>query len=232
MASSGFIVDGLEVPIHVINLDSRPDRWEAIERQLAAQGLTAQRIAALTGQDARDRGYRLCVPAQEQPEWRVGDGAFGCAASHIEAYRLIAASEAPGALVLEDDAVLVDDFTTRASLALQSRSSQSSLVSFGWTFYGWTVRGRIAEAAHRLRGLGPRDRLAVQPFEMGAHCYWVSHEFSAAATELMSPVFAPIDAMLRALTHYASWQAEVHWPPLATQDATDSDIQLQPPEPR
>ena len=229
MTSSGLVVDGEDVPIYVINLDTRPERWEAIQRRLAAHGLSAERFSALDGERARSRGYRVCVPATEQPEWRVGDGGLGCAASHIELYRRISEGGDQGAVIFEDDALLADEFTPRTQAALRDRSSQTSLISLGWLFHRRTARGRAADAAYRLRGRGPRDRLALQPFEMGAHCYWVGREFSAAAPELMSPVFAPIDAMLRALTHYASWQCEVHWPPLATQDATPSDIQLEGP---
>ena len=32
---------------------------------------------------------RVSLPRAEQPEWWVGDGALGCAASHIEIYRQI-----------------------------------------------------------------------------------------------------------------------------------------------
>ena len=68
------------------------------------------------------------------------------------------------------------------------------------------------------------DSTTVEPFGFGTHCYWVGPEFAAVSHELMSPIYAPIDAMLRAITHYSSWQAEIHWPSLATQDGSDSDI--------
>ena len=40
----------------------------------------------------------------------------------------------------------------------------------------------------------------------------------------MSPIYAPIDAMIRAVTHYSSWQSEIHWPPLAEEVHSQSDI--------
>ena len=228
MTSSGLVLNGEEVPLFVINLDSRPERWDAIQRRLAVHGLRARRFSALTAGDATARGYRICLPRAEQPEWRVGHGALGCAASHIEIYRQISQGGSQGAVIFEDDALLENDFTARAQAALQNRSSQTALLSLGWLFYRSTARTRVADAANRLRGSGPtRDRLAFQPFGMGSHCYWVSREFAAAAPELMAPVFAPVDAMLRAFTHYASWQSEIHWPPLATQDTSPSDIQVE-----
>lgn len=224
MSAPGLVVDGVPVPIFVINLDSRTDRWSVMFERLEAHGLEAQRMPALTGAGATDLGYRTSVPRDEVPGWRMNPGALGCAASHLEVYRRVAGLDAPGALVLEDDVVFADGFVSRAQRALDTRSSRSALVSLGWTFYKPTARARAKDLTHRLTGRGLRDRLTVQTFGMGAFCYWVSREFASVAPELMTPIYAPLDAMLCAITRYSSWQSEVHWPPIAGVDDSPSDI--------
>jgi hypothetical protein len=181
-------------------------------------------MSALTGDGAQALGYRTALPAHEQPEWRMSEGAIGCAASHIEVYRRIAAADAPGAIVLEDDVVFGDDFVARAQHALDARSSRTVLLSLGWTFYEDRARTRLIDAVYAVARRGRRDRLAGEPFGFGAFCYWVGREFALAAPDLMTPMYAPLDAMLCAITHYSSWQSERHWPPLAGVDDTRSDI--------
>ena len=177
MASSGLVVDGLDVPVLVINLNSRPDRWDAVQSHLSASGLQPQRIPALTALDATDMGYRISVPEVEDAEWRVSPGGLGCAASHLEVYRRVAKMDSPGAVIMEDDVLLADDFVVRAQRALNKRSSQTAVVSLGWLFFTRSPRSRLLDATHRLLGRGSRDRLAVHPFGFGTHCYWVSREF-------------------------------------------------------
>ena len=143
MSAPGLVVDGVPVPIFVINLDSRTDRWSVMFERLEAHGLEAQRMPALTGAGATDLGYRTSVPRDEVPGWRMNPGALGCAASHLEVYRRVAGLDAPGALVLEDDVVFADGFVSRAQRALDTRSSRSALVSLGWTFYKPTARARL-----------------------------------------------------------------------------------------
>ena len=142
----------------------------------------------------------------------------------MEVYRRIAVSDAPGALVLEDDVEFAGDFVTRAQKALDDRSSRTALLSLGWTFFENNARMRLIDATHRVAGRGRRDRLAVQPFGFGAFCYWVSREFTVVAPDMMTPMYAPLDSMLCAITHYSSWQSERHWPPIATVDNSRSDI--------
>ena len=119
MSSSGLLVDGMDVPVFVVDLDSRADRWDAVSRRISAQGLQAQRMSALTGSTASQLGYRTAIPQLEQAEWFMSPGAIGCAASHVEVYRRVAGWDAPGALVLEDDAV-------GASLAADCNRGQHS----------------------------------------------------------------------------------------------------------
>lgn len=88
--------------IYFINLPSRPDRREFMERQLARLGLAAKRVVAKSpaelGADflarhADPRRARFLSPPQ-----------LACTFSHTEAWRAMLADGADRALVLEDDA--------------------------------------------------------------------------------------------------------------------------------
>lgn len=88
---------GQTIPAYVINLDRRPDRWAIISENLHRIGVRVERIAAV---DARLLG---------QQERRVDVGALACAWSHRKAMQAFLDTDAPAALILEDDAELADD---------------------------------------------------------------------------------------------------------------------------
>lgn len=209
---------------YLINLASRPERLAEVYRRLDAVGMRPNRFAALTAQEAWTRGYRSVTPKHEQDEWSLTPGNFGCAATHLEIYASLVSSGRAGALIMEDDVCPVPEFASRVRRAIESRRDETHVVQLGYLFSTPRLASRAKDRLYRLQHGKPRDRLSVEPFRYGTHCYWISAEFAAAARELFNPVFAPIDAMLRATTHYASWQCEVHWPSLAGQDDSPSDI--------
>lgn len=102
------------LPVYVINLDSRRDRWAFMSEQFDQLGIEATRIPAVDAEllakqpatvaDVRKPGWRL-------KEWRGGlnPGALACAYSHLKALRAFLETDAPAAFILEDDAELADD---------------------------------------------------------------------------------------------------------------------------
>ena len=89
------------LPVYVINLDERTDRWEAILDNLKQLGVVGERISAI---DAK----RL---EGTSASWSIDRGAVACAFSHGKALRRFLESNGPAALVLEDDAELAPDTT-------------------------------------------------------------------------------------------------------------------------
>lgn len=81
-------------PVLWINLDARTDRRAFMEQQVAALGLSAERISAVTPADLNTRVDSLSASEQCVTE------------SHRVAWRRLVESGAPYALILEDDAVL------------------------------------------------------------------------------------------------------------------------------
>lgn len=83
------------LPIFYINLSSRPDRREHVERQLQALGLTATRVEAVTPDECQDA-----------PDSMLSPGELGCSRSHQKIWRLLGEQNIAAALILEDDVVL------------------------------------------------------------------------------------------------------------------------------
>lgn len=86
------------LPIFYINMASRTDRRDHVERQLATLGLTAVRIEAVT-------------PAEFQlpPGSPLSSGELGCSRSHQKIWRLMVEQNIAAALILEDDVLLADE---------------------------------------------------------------------------------------------------------------------------
>lgn len=91
------------IPVYVINLDRRPDRWAVMAEQLDRLGIEAERIPAVDGRNLSDRDRRF------GPYGRLLLPAVGCCRSHAAAMRRLLATDAPAALVLEDDIELAED---------------------------------------------------------------------------------------------------------------------------
>ncbi len=104
----------MSLPVYVINLDSRADRWAFMSEQCERLGIKMMRIPAVDAQAlARQPAAAPDVrkPARRLKQWRGGlnPGALACAYSHLKALHAFLETDAPAALILEDDAELADD---------------------------------------------------------------------------------------------------------------------------
>jgi len=96
---------GTPVRALCINLDRRPERWEAFNRNCPIRGV--HRFPAIDGRRVRPPVW-----------WRQGGGAWGCMLSHI---RILEQALTDGldrrgvVLVLEDDALFPPDFAEQAT---------------------------------------------------------------------------------------------------------------------
>lgn len=100
----------MTLPIYVINLDRRPDRWRAISGDLNQIGLMAHRISAIDAQflarqteDGHGNGNELTRV--------MGVGEEACLLSHCKALNEFLLSSHPAALILEDDAEVSSDIS-------------------------------------------------------------------------------------------------------------------------
>ncbi len=99
---------GGALPVFLINLDRRPDRRAFMEEQLSAIGLACTRISARDAETVTDA--EICAEvALDDHLIRMGRGSQCNALNHFEIMRRLVASDAPAAVVLEDDIELSPD---------------------------------------------------------------------------------------------------------------------------
>jgi len=122
---------GAEVRALCINLDRRPERWEAFKRNCPIRGVV--RFPAINGRAVRPPAW-----------WRQGGGAWGCMLSHI---RILEQALTDGLdrsggvlLVLEDDALFPPDFAERAVRFIRALPADWEQVYLGGQHRGLRVR--------------------------------------------------------------------------------------------
>jgi len=141
--------NGLDLPVIVINLPRRVDRWETLRGRMDAAGLTRlirapaidgmhlpeAQIAALMGSDGSN------VEGPPRSHLALTRPAVGCFLSHLAIWRRLIDANLPGALILEDDAaptaVCSDE---RLQSAFASVPGDAGLV-----FPGLIVMGGLAD---------------------------------------------------------------------------------------
>ena len=97
-----------QLPVYVINLDRRPDRWAAISADLKRIGLEAERVPAVDVRTVTDEELGARVDL-ETPLVRMGRGSQATILSHMRAFERLLDGAGPAALFLQDDAELASD---------------------------------------------------------------------------------------------------------------------------
>ena len=174
------------LPVFVVNLDRRPDRWAAISAHLHSLGIAPQRIRAVDGHDLASR---------EQSSKRVlrramGYGDEACAYSHRAALNALLISEYPAALILEDDVELAPDVPAMLE-STEWWPSRSGLLKL-------EANGDIRTLMGPDRGSTPGGRRLreIVQWRWGAGAYLINRE---SAFEILNEAAEPvmqIDRML------------------------------------
>ena len=87
-------------PIYVINLDDKEDRWKYMEDQFRYWEVEDyQRVSAYDGRGDNDLGEILKGRYPDQ----MSSGEVGCVTSHLKAIKMFLETDAPCALIMEDD---------------------------------------------------------------------------------------------------------------------------------
>ena len=107
-----------DVPVRVMNLDRRPDRWAQMIEALAGAGVRRyERVPARDGRSIRPGPDELALFDKNHFRWRRG--VVGCALSHLGLWWRLASSPDPRTtwLILEDDVSFAADFLAEWSRA-------------------------------------------------------------------------------------------------------------------
>ena len=101
-----FDISPLSCKMYFINLDENRDRWDNLTPELRAK---ITRFPAVNGKNLdKDQLIKDGLIAEEN---NLRMGQIGCALSHITILKRIQRQDEPYGLILEDDAIIPDDFS-------------------------------------------------------------------------------------------------------------------------
>jgi glycosyl transferase, family 25 len=181
---------GLDLPIAVINLPHRPDRWEALSKRMAAVGLnnlirvpavygaelSAQQISGFLGastdtiDDAPRSHLTLTKPA------------IGCFMSHLAVWRWTIEQNHPRVLVFEDDALPAKNFDASGFRTLLASLPESA----GLVFLGSVIMHGMADRANT-------GELARLYYFNGTFAYLITPAACRTLIEALNPPHWHID---------------------------------------
>ena len=175
-----------DCPIYVINLDRSPERLEAITRQLDRFGLGFHRIQAVDGKLANPTQRALLDEMAYQSKHGKTSlpGELGCYLSHVRALDTFLASDSPFAIILEDDAILKDDFA-RGIDELLKHANRWDLVKLSGVHSGTPVSVLKLTQNHVLAVMFSKCT--------GASAYIVNRRTAVAFSQGLLPMTLPYD---------------------------------------
>lgn len=171
--------------VFLINLDRSGDRLAAMTGRLSTLGLDYARFSAVDGAAEWDRlSQTLDDAAFSRNVGRdVMRAEIGAYHSHLGVWRAFLATDADVALVLEDDVVFHDDFSTAIGLAMGQQRR--------WDFL---KLNRIRAQFPVRRGtLGPYTLNAYRGSATGLGAYLITRSCAARLLPAMLPITRPID---------------------------------------
>lgn len=173
---------------YVINLEREIERRTQISAQLLAQGIPFSVFPAVDGrlldEESVIRAYDDAAARKSYREMSRGE--LGCALSHLDVYRQIAAERIDHALVLEDDARLGPEVAGVLKLlaaAIPARLPVVVLLSHVDKYTRWSSQP-LGTTARLVRRYGEWWR---------AHGYFVTRAAAAAMLENLYPVRCAAD---------------------------------------
>jgi glycosyl transferase family 25 len=208
---------GVDLPVAVINLPHRTDKWKAISNRLAAIGLnklikvpavegdrlSLEAIAPLLGQPAEQ------IDAAPRSHFTLTRPAIGCFLSHIATWQWMIANKLPRLLIFEDDANPVTRFDAdRFRNILRTIPPKAGLV-----FLGCTIMNGMAE---RPQGTD----LARIYFFNGTFAYLITSAACRTLIPLLIPMNGHIDHEVSTILIKRRHDFEAHYaePPLFEPD--------------
>lgn len=155
----------------VVNLARRPDRLAKFREHFKPPAWPFRGPITVTGVD----GARVPIPSG----WNAGEGAYGCLQTHRQILEKAIMDGVQSLLVLEDDAYLVPDFTTKVARFLLNVPPDWEQLMFGGQHIATpipvssgVVRCQDTQRTHAyaIRGVFMRDLYRVWASTASMHC--------------------------------------------------------------
>lgn len=197
----------VSIPIYVVSLERSLDRRAHMKAQLDRLGLAFEWIAAVDGASLSSEDLRaLAGPQAFETQPSIGramtTSEIGCALTHAEVWRRVANSDAPAALVLEDD---VDVHQKLAAMVQRAAANaeHADVVLFGHhsSRQPWRpgepfdhVHGALTTLSGRA--IGQCHRMApIVEYAQGAYAYLVTPVGARKLLQLATPIRMPADTV-------------------------------------
>lgn len=216
-----------DIPIVVISLDRRHDRWAEFQQRAYAAGIhgKAQRLSAVDAKEfvAHEHPAITLLTAHNikngvrRSHHEIDRaGAVGCSLSHFKAWKFLRDSSAPALIIFEDDTTIPVDFKKRMNEMLVSLPSDWDMVTFYNTPYDGGLSGCTPIPAER-----PWSSCTSL---MGAHAYMLSRRGADRLLAKAYPIEMHVDAYLAYMARMG--HITMLWNPALQieQDLKDSDI--------
>jgi GR25 family glycosyltransferase involved in LPS biosynthesis len=182
--------------VYVINLDKDKDRLERVDGQLRANHITYERYPAILGVTVGTN------PALSQfCNQFCTDAMKGCALSHTNIWKKMIADGASAVLILEDDALLTDDFDAKLQEVWDQVPADFDIVYLGCGFKCGDS-GVVPKLVNKVLGQTPQpvdqNILSVKG-SIGFYGYIISNR---AARKLQKcPIHTHIDFQMELWIH-------------------------------
>ncbi len=99
----------VQIPVYVINLDRRPDRWSSVSTDLDVLGIQYQRVSAIDAEELARKSANVGIEQRRLSSSLISMGCSASALSHFKAMKQFTQSNHQFALILEDDVQLASD---------------------------------------------------------------------------------------------------------------------------
>ena len=181
---------GIDLPVVVINLPHRTDRWQTLSRRMSAVGLTKLiRASAVEGSRLSDgqiaallRSRADGIDEAPRSHLTLTRPAIGCFLSHLAIWRWVLGTSLPRVLVLEDDAAPAAHYSpARFCSVVASIPEEAGLV-----FLGRIIMGGLAD---RPEG----SQLARIYYFNGTFAYLITPAACRSLLQRLLPLHSHID---------------------------------------
>jgi hypothetical protein len=146
--------------------------------------------------------------------------AVACLCSHISALRGFldqTGSDVAGAIIMEDDVALHDDFVERIQSTMSNAPADTTLVALGYLVWRWP------DIRWSGRDPSARDLATLHPSNVwGTHAYWISRNEAIRVVERLDRPLAQLahGVTADAITQHSG--GHIAYPPLVLEEAHDS----------
>ncbi|MCU1449830.1 MAG: hypothetical protein JWP02_2000, partial [Acidimicrobiales bacterium] len=211
-----------DCPIFCINLARSVARRQRMERRLGHHGVLdlTTFVEAIPADSALVDERLIGLPAQAADPWRRAQA--GALASHLKAIRTFVEEtpeSTPGAIICEDDVLLHNDWGRRLCEVLDNLPEGAPLCALYYTLNSWD--GVKWAGRHPERG----NLCALLPGNTWASVmYWISREYARTVLERWDTSFRhlPPELFPELILQWSG--GYLCHPPLALEDAIDSEL--------